>query len=264
MGGAYTAVGEGAEAVFWNPAAVGGMESTTEVALSHFVWYQDISFEQGAAALDLGRNFTLGAGVSFLNYGTIAGYAADGSATNESISAYDLSGSLSLSAQLTDHISFGVSAKLVNQKLDDINANGAAFDAGVRASAGDFCLAAVVANVGPAMKFDWASESLPTTTRLGLSWNPSDLVLLTVDLEKPQRGDLAIRQGVELDFSGHYYVRAGLQFAPGSPESGPGTEASFGAGLRLGGTEINYAFTPGDEFSAQLLHRFSVTFAIGE
>ena len=264
MGGAYTAISDGAEAVYWNPAALVGMESFGEVAFGHFVWYQDISVEHGAAAISLGDDFTLGAAIAFLDYGTIPGYAADGSATNDLISAYDLSGSMTLSARLSDQISAGVSAKLVHQKLDDISARGAAFDAGLKFSAGDFALAAVVANVGPALEFDGVSEPLPTAVRLGGAWNPSNLVFLTVDFEKPERGDITLRQGIEFDFSGQYYLRAGLRIAPESPVAGLGASASFGGGVRFGGTEINYAFTPSDQFSSNLLHRFSVVFAIGE
>ncbi len=263
MGGAFTAVSEGAEAVYWNPAAVVGMDSFGEVALGHFVWYQDISVEHGAAAFSLGDDLTLGAAIAFLDYGTIAGYADDGSATNDLISAYDISGCVTLSAQITDQLSAGVSAKLVNQKLDDISGSGAAFDAGLKFTAGDFDLAAVVANVGPALEFDGTREPLPAVARLGLAWNASDLALLTLDFEKPERGDITFRQGIELDFSGQYFLRAGLRVAPESPVAGLSASASFGGGLRLGGTEINYAFTPSDQFSSSLLHRFSVVFTIG-
>lgn len=263
MGGAYTSISDGAEALHWNPAALGSMDSRGEVALGHFSWYQDINIEHGAAAVSLGRQFALGASVAFLDYGDIPGYGADGNSTNELISAYDISGAIGLSGQLTEFLSIGLSAKLINQKLDDISASGTAFDAGLQITAGDFSVAGVVANLGSNLDFEGVSEPLPTLARLGLSWRPTALALMSIDLEKPQRGDLSLRSGVEFDFDGQYYLRGGLRFAPESEGAGLSTGASFGGGLRFGGTEINYAFTPGDQFSSDLLHRFSVVFNIG-
>ena len=49
LGGAYTALGDGAMASYWNPAGLAGQEHP-EVALGHFSWFQDITVEQAGLA----------------------------------------------------------------------------------------------------------------------------------------------------------------------------------------------------------------------
>jgi len=264
LGGAYSAIAEGADAAYWNPAGISRMESTGEVALGHISWYQDINIEYGAAALRVSDALSIGTSVAFLSYGSIDGYRADGPANAQLISAYDLIGGVCLSFRLSESIALGVTGKVINQKLDDINATGAAFDAGLTLHFGDFSMAAVASNFGPALKFEDASEKLPSSGRLGLAWNPASSVLrLAVDLEQQQHGNMAVHSGAELDFAGQYYLRGGLQITPGDQARGLGNGASVGGGLRLGGTAIDYAFTPGDQFSSVILHRLSVTFSIG-
>ena len=64
MGGAYTAVSEGAPASYWNPAGLSGGEGG-EVVLGHFSWFQDITMEHGTLAYQINDKTALAASVTF-------------------------------------------------------------------------------------------------------------------------------------------------------------------------------------------------------
>ena len=50
MGEAYTAVGKGADAIFYNPAGMAEMNTQFNVALDYTQWIADINYYAGAVA----------------------------------------------------------------------------------------------------------------------------------------------------------------------------------------------------------------------
>ncbi|MFH1687827.1 MAG: PorV/PorQ family protein [bacterium] len=264
MGEANTAASQGAEAAFWNPAGLTAMEGRGEVILGHFSWYQDISVEHGACAFRLSDRVTLAASVAFVGYGDIDGYALDGSATGEQLAAYDLGAVLSAGLALHDNLSAGISAKLINQHLDNISAHAVALDLGLRGHLGNFSVGGALVNLGRDISFAGVAEELPTSLRVGVavsSWN--DFLNTSVDIERPRRGSTIFRAGLELNFQDQYYLRGGLKVRPGEAGSAVSPGPTFGAGMRLGSADLNYAYSIGDNFTSDALHRFSLTIHIG-
>lgn len=262
MGGAFTSVSQGAVASYWNPAGLTSLEET-EVLLSHFAWYQDMTLEYGAFAHRLSDVTALSASVTYFNYGTIQGYDIDGNTTSE-ISAYDLAGSVSLGYRATDQISVGLTTKFITQKLDDINGSTFALDVGANYVTDRWSVAAVFGNLGPNISFENVSEQLPTTVRLGASFFPiEDKLLAAVELEKRFQGATVLRNGFEFNFEEQYYLRTGYNYYPGDEGKSFGTGYSVGAGVRLGSTEFDYAYTFGEKYTSEDLHRFTLTFRIG-
>ena len=109
MGGAFSAVSEGASASYWNPAGLTGIEQG-EVMLGHFAWFQDVTLEFGAFAYKLNDRATMSASITYLNYGTIEGYDIDGNPTAD-ISAYDLAAAVSFGYLAREDLSAGLTAK---------------------------------------------------------------------------------------------------------------------------------------------------------
>lgn len=263
MGGAFTAVSEGAPAAYWNPAGLGSL-GTGEVTLSHFAWYQDVTMEQGVVAFNLNDNSALAASISFLNYGTIDGRDDLGVATGD-ISVYDWYGALSYSLATSPSLSFGVTGKFINQKLDELSASTFAADFGVKYRHDWLTLAAMAANVGPDMDFEGVSEQLPSLARVGVAVNLFDDQLVTaVDVEKRFHGETVLRQGVEYGYKGQYFVRTGYNFYPGQDERSFGSGPSFGMGVRFESLEFDYAYTVQENYTSDNLHRFSVALKFGK
>ncbi len=262
MGGAFTAVSQGAEASYWNPAGLTSVEQS-EVLLSHFAWFQDMTLEYGAFAHRISHDATLAASVTYFNYGTIQGYDMDGNLTSE-ISAYDLAAALSLGYRVNADISVGLTTKYITQKLDDISGSTLAFDLGGNYTANRFSVAAVIGNLGPKISFEDVAEKLPMLARLGFSYYPvEDRLLVAVEFEKRFGGVTVIRNGFEFNFEEQYYIRTGYNYYPGDDRSF-GNGYSAGVGLRLGSTEFDYAYTFSEKYTSEDLHRFTLIFRIGQ
>lgn len=263
MGGAFTAVSEGADAAYWNPAGLQSVESG-EVILGHFSWFQDMTVEQGAVAQRIGERTSLAASIGFLNYGTIDGRALDGTATGD-ISAYDWYGSLSLGFQATSALAVGLTGKFINQKLDDLSGSTFAADIGARYEADRFVVAAVASNLGPDMDFEGVSSHLPSAARLAVAVRPFGPSFLTaLEYEDRFYGNAVIRHGFEYGYQDQYFLRTGYNFYPSQDDRSLGTGWNFGAGVQFDRLAVDYAFTVGEKFASEDLHRFSVVFTFGQ
>ena len=236
----------------------------SEVSLSHFSWYQDITVEQASIALPLSMDgLTAAASITYVNYGTIEGYNSSGAYT-EDLTVYDWVGGLSLGYKLSDELMIGVTGKYVNQKLDDYSASAFAADLGVKYCFDNIWLAAAVTNLGGEMTFDQEAEKLPAAAKFGVAVMPFGPSMTTaVEVEQRFEGDLIVRQGIEFGFSGRYFLRSGYDYLPSQDGRNLSTALSFGAGIHLDVADFDYAYTPNDKTTSEDLHRFTVVFSLG-
>ena len=259
MGDAYTAVAAGAEAAYWNPAGMAGMEEH-EVVLGHFSLLQDVSLEHGAFAYAANEKTTVAVAVTYLNYGTIDGFDVSGQATQD-LSAYDFAAGLSLGYELTDELALGLTGKYINQNLDDITGSGVAADIGVRYIYRTVTLAATVNNIGTGVSYDETTEKLPLTGRFGVAVPLFENALITaLELEKRRYMAPEIRHGVEVNLHQQYFLRTGYNLSLDSQNESRATTLSLGAGWRSGDFAIDYAYTLEDKYSSEDIHRFSMSF----
>jgi hypothetical protein len=262
MGGAYSAVAQGVSSAYWNPAGLANM-SGTQVSLTHFAWYQDVKLNYGAVAFPVNNRWTIALSATHLDYGSIDGYDINGLSTGQ-ISSYDFAGAVSVGWAVNDRLSLGATGKYINQKLADLNVTGFAADLGLSFRFPRVSLAAVIANVGPFLKYDQLSEHLPTTGRLSVAISPFGESFLTAfEIEKAQIGDVALKQGIEYNYAGQYFLRAGYNYYPSRDAMNFGTGPTFGGGIKFNRASLDYAFTPKDSHTSDDLHRFSLTLFLG-
>lgn len=263
MGGAYTALSDGSEASYWNPAGMVGLQGY-EVSFSHFAWYQDVTLEQGAFAFALNDRTTMAASIIYLNYGEINGYDAGNQSIGE-LTAYDWAGGLSLGYRLTDDLSIGATGKFINQKFDEITGSAFAVDLGASYSVGQWTFAAVGSNIGSAMTFESQSEDLPSSLRVGVAVeNIITGLRAAVDYDSRFQGASVLHNGLEMNFQDRYFLRTGYNVDLDGEDHTIDDGITFGAGLRFGVAEINYAYSLKDQYSSEDLHRFSMLFRLGE
>ncbi len=263
MGGAYSAVSTGASATFWNPAGMTEL-ATGEVLLGHFSWFQDINIEHGAVAYQPSERVSIGAQIGFLDYGLIDGRDENGLSTGN-LSAYDLYAGLSAGYEINSDFSVGITAKVINQNLDNVSATGFAADIGTKYVYSKFTFAAVATNIRPSMDFNGVSEPLPSMVRVGVAGRPfNDDFLTSIEFSKQFQGETVFRHGLEYGFSDQYFIRTGYSFYPSSESRAFGSGITMGAGVKFTRAEINYAFTAHDEYAGEDLHRFSLTFKLGQ
>lgn len=263
MGGAFTAISEGALAAYWNPAGLASLESS-EISLGHFAWFQDISVEQLTFATPAFGNVVTAVSLTYVNYGTIDGYDAAGISTGD-LAAHDLAASLSLGFELTDDLCFGATGKYISQRLDTYSASAFAADLGVKYDLDRLTLAATLTNVGTSLKFDEVEESLPQSLRMGLAYRPfGHRILTSIEWEKESSGEIFVRQGMELSFSERYFLRTGYDYVVGVQNQSLTSGLSAGAGLKLSGASFDYAYTPDFRSVSDGLHRFTIVFNFGQ
>lgn len=262
LGGAFSAAGTGAAANYWNPAGLAYAERS-EVMFSHFSWYQDITVEHGSAVKMLTDKVALGAGLTYLNYGTIEGFDINGQSTGE-LSAYDLAASLSAAYRVSDDIALGITGRHIRMQLDSYVGSAWAADLGVTYTMPAVKLAAVLSNIGTGVKFDTEQERLPASARVGLMAHPFvDELMAAVEFEKEFDGSFSVKQGLEFGFQERYFVRAGYNRTLGDLGGSFISDMSLGLGLVLDFAKFDYAFTPQDGALSEDLHRFTATFGFG-
>ncbi len=275
MGGAYSSIANGAQANYWNPAGLPFVEKG-EISLGHYDWLQDISMENGSIAYRLNEKTSLGFSVTYLNYGSIEGFDESGISTGQ-LSAYDLAVSASVGKKVIDNLSFGLTAKLINQKLDNVSGNGFALDLGAKYLYDNYSVGLVFANLGDKLSFGSTEENLPTSTRLGISglflqnsllaavdFTDYNLInqVKVVDFDNKTGGVLVVKNGFEYSHNGNYFLRSGYNLYSGNDNQSTGSGISFGAGATLNQFQIDYALTIGDNSISDNTHRFSLLFYI--
>ena len=259
MGGAYTSLSTGADAAYWNPAALAS-QSHYEISFSHFSWYQDLNLEHGSAVAQLNERFSIGASVTYLGYGEIDGYDVDGNYVG-GISSYDWAGGLSLGYRVSDHLALGVTGKYINQRLDEYSGTAFAGDVGIRYQLDRVTVAAAATNIGSGLQFVSVEEDLPAAARFGVAVRPFAADFQTaLEIEKAFKGDAVIRHGMELGFENRYFLRTGYNIFLADETHAFSEGMSFGAGLRFGVAQLDYAYSLRDQYSSEDLHRFSLTF----
>src|SRR5258708_2353878 len=142
MGGAYTALADDANAVYWNPAGLAQVEkrefqaSDSELALNTREGF--FSFAQTAS---IG---TFAAGVTYLNAGAFA--------------------------RKTELVDLGASVKFIQSHIGSAQATTFGVDLGARRLIGPVVLGVALRNAGPGMKFDSETDSLPLRLALGAAY----------------------------------------------------------------------------------------------
>ncbi len=264
IGGAFTAIADNGSAAHWNPAGLAG-RSQAQIMFSHFSWLQDVNIENVAILAPVNDRVTFGGNLTYVNYGTIAGYSSDNVATAD-LSVYDFAGSVSLGLQMTDNLGFGGTVKIIRQSLgESVSASAVAFDAGALLNVNSVRFGASVNNIGQKMTFLQESDALPASARLGVAVTPfGSSATGAVDVEMPFNGEMVVRSGVEYSFQGTYFLRGGYSFFPSKDERDFGSGAAFGAGIRLNNYQIDYAFSPAENLNAEAIHRFSFSVSFGK
>lgn len=210
MGGAYTAVAEGAEAAYYNPAGLGFipkiMFTSTYKTLSldrHF-GHIAISFPiRGEAAMaagwiNAGVSDVIGRGESRQVFGEI------GNSSN----AF----AVSFAKALSPRISFGANLQYIQEKLDNLESFAVGLDVGIIGKPHEnISVGAIFKNLGSNYRWEsskyWSEggtyeEEFPIVMRFGLAGNfISGRLIPAIDLETSDKSEFKYRIGGEYWFT---------------------------------------------------------------
>jgi hypothetical protein len=267
LGEAYTAVTNDAGSVFWNPA---GLVDAGKIDLytSYNTWPADLALGGLSLALNLGRMGTFAFSSVFLmsedmEITTMLEPGGTGNTFNLTNTTYGLS----YARYLTDRVSVGATAKLVQEKYGEYGYSTWALNIGTlyRTSFRGLTLGMSILHFGPEVRFSgefidysdplsvdvdeprsFETYSLPINFRLGASihaWETGPhLLVLAGDMVHPNNNLEEYNFGFEYSLNRSYFLRGGYQLV--TDEGG----LSLGAGARLnignmGGVAIHYAFS---------------------
>ncbi len=262
LGGAYTALGDDASSIGWNPAGLARLEKR-EAAAAHAELFERTRYDFAAYAQPTAKG-TFAAGLLYLSHGSFDGRDGLGRQTGE-VTAADTAVSFTY-AQKNEIADYGVSVKLISSHIAEAEAQTAALDFGFKRKMSElkggkiFAAAAVRhLNIGPGLHYAWAKTDLPLQLAAGGAW-AGEKAALSFDLINGPNGS-----GTDAAFGGEYRVqksfavRAGYGTA-GLVAGGSGFDTlrglSFGLGLKSERVSFDYAVTPAGDLGQT--HRFGV------
>lgn len=206
MGGAFTAVAEGIEAVYYNPAGLGFVPRTM-VGFSYKSLSLDRHFSHVAAAFPIRNEAAMAA--SWLNFGVsdvpMRGQSRQilGEVSNSSNAI-----ELSFGKALSEQISFGGKLRYIQEEYDDLQSFAVGLDVGGIAKPYEFVsLGAVIQNLGSEHQWNggeyWSrgttyEEKFPVVIKFGAAgFLVDDKIIPAIDFETSDNGELKFRAGAE-------------------------------------------------------------------
>jgi hypothetical protein len=183
LGGNTVADVTGAEAIYWNPAGLATLKGT-EVLFTHVQHFGDNDVNFIGIATKAGEFGTLGFSAKVLSIGDIlvtTEQAPDG--TGELLSPTFATIGLSYARQFTDRVTFGATAQFINERIQDAQAKGVAFDFGFQYDTGPSGLVFgfTMKNFGPSLTYSGPAfetnvpdpDAEPGSANRTLSFGPS-------------------------------------------------------------------------------------------
>lgn len=269
MGGAFVAATNDASAIYWNPAGLSQVPRFSATFM-HSRYVTDIAYSAAAAATRLNDTSVVGAGVRYLDGGTLERTDVNGltrgTFTPRSYVAeigwaqaiYDLS-----DAEMD--IAVGVALKAIRSDFGEI-ATGYASDYGLQArfytAAHTYDIGVAMQNLGVGQKFDKTRDSMPTRLRVGGGVRPIKPLLLTAEALAPinnaPHGAAGAEWTLESDQIAKISLRGGFNSLT-ADSLGWASGLTFGFGVGLSDLSFDYAFVPLGSLDAAT-HRVSLSF----
>ncbi|MBI1979727.1 MAG: PorV/PorQ family protein [Elusimicrobia bacterium] len=252
MGEAYTAVSDGSDSVYWNPAGLDRVEGNS-ISFMHASYLQTIAYDFASYAKRIGDAGTLGVGVQYVNVGSI-------DETNEfgvnvgQFQPSHMAVSIGWGSRFTriiekggEGFSWGIAGKFIRSRIIETAVAGAA-DLGVGwHPTEESALSVSVQNIGSNLKFKDESDPLPIVVKVGSSYRIRQRLLLALDADFPRDNDPSGAFGLEYvkPISGEMWLagRGGFNTTTITEISGL-SSLSAGAGFGWRSYSIDFAWVP--------------------
>lgn len=256
MGGAYTALADDANALYWNPAGLSRLEKR-EFTASHAEMFESTRHDFLAYAHPTSQG-TFAAGLTYLSQGEIAGRDNLGRRTAD----YDASDAAVTMgyARKTELVELGAAIKYLRSHIGSTEAQGAAMDFGAGRAFDRLRVAAAVRNIGPGLKFQNERNDLPLRLAFGGAYRFAGGHAAAAELQNgPRGGRTDVSFGGEFQAIKNLFLRSGYTTRT-AITGGSGFDAARGLTMGLGFRDekwsLDYAVLPSGELGRS--HRFSL------
>lgn len=189
LGNAYTALSNGTQALFWNPAGA-ATTTTREVQVSHMQWFEGVGDSTVAYIQPIGKT-ALGVTARYLRLSDLDARGEDGvSQPLVGQVMKDFVGSVTLARTFFGVLDLGATAKYINENNDGVQNINSAFDVGgkLRLFNNKVILGAMGQNLGD-------KDEVPSAFRGGVAFNTK---YFTLAGELADYVDDKVRYGVGL------------------------------------------------------------------
>ncbi len=277
LGGAYTALANDINSIYWNPAGLSLVGGKGEATFNHADWLVDTNYDFAAASFNAGNFGSIGFQViSFRTPEQKVRTVISPNGTGQVWDYNAISMGVTFSKRLTDRFSIGITGKYIQETLFNEVARGGAFDVGVlyRTPYDKLTIGAAVTNFGTKMRLDGRdiffndaplpdqgavdevpskfrldSFEIPLNLRFGIAWeatrNENLSILVVADGSHPNDSNEFLNSGIEIGLKDILFLRGGYKalFLDNSEEG-----ATFGVGLKYDvvGTNLKLDFAWAD------------------
>jgi hypothetical protein len=259
MGSGGTAFASGADAVCWNPAALGRC-TANEFSFSHAAWFAEIDYEHVSLVHPLVDETSIAFSSSILHTGGIPRTLEDDygiyKETDGTFSYNAMAFISSVGRHIGQGIYLGASAKFIYEDNADESAAGLAFDLGGLYISSDrrWSFGVAARNLGRGFKPRDATDPLPSELAGGAAVALVDSALvMSFDAALTTDAGTCFSWGAEHRLKGLLFVRAGYKT---STETTAHRGFTVGAGVIIAGLSIDYAAC--DYQKLGLVHRFTL------
>ena len=261
MSGAYIAVVTGAEATYYNPAALARIDGS-DVVFNHTKWFAGINHDFVAAAHTFEHYGTFGISMTALYTDAMkvrTPLQPDG--TGETFYANNYRVGISYSRYLTDRVTFGGTLNYINMSLySGFSANAYSVDIAILYTTQfhGFRFGMRIANFGSEVKYVNESYPLPTNFNFGLAMNvidtPGQKLLMSFSALKPNDGQPLGQIGAEWDYHNIIFARTGYRI------NYDVAGYSFGGGLLMNiqGYQLRFDYSFSNFILLGGAHRFGI------
>lgn len=257
--GAHAVGARGLEALSQSPAGLADASGRGFEA-GHADLGEDVRLNTAGVFIPAGK-VKIGAGVTALSYGAIEGREADRRSVGQ-FTARETAAHIGAGVYL-GRSQVGLALKALESRIGGSAARGVAMDAGVATPVtSHVTLGLNVKNLGPALTYEQARESLPVRIGAGVGVGVLNGFLIGVDVNHaPRRNATELVMGTEYNVASAMVLRGGyLSPVKGLASSGASEDRfsrfSAGMGLQLSRYALDYAYTPAAVHAA---HRFSLS-----
>jgi hypothetical protein len=269
MGGSFVSMKDDPNVIFYNPASLATM-TLPQISFSYLDHLMDVNAGTASFAQPVEGIGSIGAGITYIDYGSFAGTDASGNTTG-TFSAQELALVAGIATAVEENTYIGGNIKYIYSSISEYRSSAIAIDAGVlyEIPSQNITLGASILSLGKQLKtYDGVQESLPLDFTIGITKKPEHLPAYinlnfhklnqTVDKFSDRFRSFTI--GIEFLASTSLRLRAGYNNEQ-NKDLATGTNAglsgfSFGAGLLVRSYRIDYAYSSYGKIGG--LNRFSI------
>ncbi len=198
MGNTFVAIGDSIESIYYNPAALSKLKEKTFSA-NYTKWIFDI-YDASLGFLYPYLKHRFGCTIRYFYMGEIEEIQSPADNFSNKTSLYNLVTSVVYAYQIKENISVGIGLKnLIQSYTKSYNITSFAFDISGKVTFDKIAAGINLLNIGPAVKINDVSNSLPFTVKMGVGYV----------LEKFKVGldlDICNDSGIKLYLGGEYKV----------------------------------------------------------